>query len=348
MAARIIRTAVLASVAFSGALVGAEEPTRELRAFLRQQMGLSDDQIAMIAHGTAVVRVLPTDTPNEIFVFGAVFVNAAPEEYAKLAFNVDRLRKLPNYMGIGRVGSSPALSDLGGFTLEPDDIRDLKDCRPGKCGVQLPVEAMRDFQREVNWSGADVAVQVNDKVRRMAVDFLRRYQKGGNSVLGTYGDQEFPFDVRAQLQSWLGRSEVLTARVPELKRYLLEYPNGTPTDVESSFYWEKVNFGLKPTLRLNHAITYRSGGPGGSAHVVAVKQLYASHYFQLALDVTACVTDSRGAGDKGFYLINLRGSTQQGLTGFTGSLLRRTVVSKTSSAQEKALIGIKRALEGPQ
>ena len=179
----------------------------------------------------------------------------------------------------------------------------------------------------------------------MALDLLRRYQEDGNRVLGTYRDTERPFDVDTQLQSLLGRSEALPVYLPELNRYLLDYPNATLANVESLFYWEKVDFGLKPTLRLNHVIAYRSGGPGGAAHVVAVKQLYASHYFQLALDVTACVTESRGAGDKGFYLINLRGSTQQGLTGFTGSLLRRTVVSKMSSAQEEALIGIKRALE---
>jgi hypothetical protein len=95
-------------------------------------------------------------------------------------------------------------------------------------------------------------------------------------------------------------------------------------------------------------MAYWSSDPRGAAHVVAVKQLYASHYFQLALDLTACVTASGRNSDTGFYLISLKGSTQQGLTGFTGSLLRRTVVSKTCSAQEKALISIKRALEKPQ
>ena len=108
----MIGAAVLASVVFSSALVGAGEPTRELRAFFRQQMGLSDDQIATIARGTAVAKMLPSKTPAEIFVFGAVFVNAAPEEYLKLAFDMDRLRKFPGYLGIGRVSTPPALSDL--------------------------------------------------------------------------------------------------------------------------------------------------------------------------------------------------------------------------------------------
>ncbi len=341
----MIRAAVLASVVFSSALVGAGEPTRELRAFFRQQMGLSDDQIATIARGTAVAKVLPSKTPAEIFVFGAVFVKAAPEEYLKLAFNMGRLRKLPSYLGIGRISSPPAPSELEGFTLEPADIRNLKDCRPGKCEVQLPAEAMREFQKAVDWSGPNVATQVNDRLQKIALEYLRRYQEDGNSALGTYRDQEHPFDARAHLQSWLGRSQALPVYFPELSRYLLEYPNATPAEVESLFYWEKVDFGLKPTLRLNHAIAYRSAGPRGAAHLIAVKQLYSSHYFQLALDFTACVTGSGRTNDTGFYLISLKGSTQQGLTGFRGSILRRVVVSKTRSAQEKALIGIKRALE---
>jgi hypothetical protein len=82
--------------------------------------------------------------------------------------------------------------------------------------------------------------------------------------------------------------------------------------------------------------------------VILVKQLYASHYFQLALDLTACVREIDRPSEKGFYPISLKGSTQQGLTGIRGSLLRRVVVRKTRSAQEKALSAIKRALEQQQ
>jgi len=116
-------------------------------------------------------------------------------------------------------------------------------------------------------------------------------------------------------------------------------------NVESFFYWEKIDFGPKPTLRLNHVIAYRSIGPKGAANVVAVKQLWSSHYLQLALDLTACVPESGRINGAGFYVISLKGSTQQGLTGFTGFFRRRVVVSKTLSAQERDLINIKKALE---
>jgi hypothetical protein len=344
----LIKAATLAGVILSSALMSTGQTPQEPRAFFKEQMGLSDDQIAMIAQGKAVAKVLPSKTPAEIFIFGAVYVNATAEEYVKLAFDMGRLRRLPNYLGAGRFSDPPTLSDLEGFALEPEDIRNLKTCRPGKCDVQLPAEAMQELQSALDWSGSDVATQVNDRVRKMAFEVLRRYQEDGNRVLGSYRDKDRPFDVDAELRSLVGRSEVLPIYLPELNRYVLDYPRATLANVESSFYWERVSFGLKPTLRLNHAIAYRSEGPRGAAQVVAVKQLYASHYFQLALDLTACVTESGRAGDTGFYLISLRGSTQQGLTGFKGSLLRRIVVSRTRSAQERALISIKEVLEGKQ
>ncbi|HMD99424.1 MAG TPA: hypothetical protein VKM93_19115 [Terriglobia bacterium] len=344
----MIKAATLAGVILSGVLISAGQTTPEPRTFFTEQMGLSDSQIATVARGKALVKVLPSKTPAEIFVFGAVFVNGTPEEYLKLALDVGRLRRLPGYLGVGRFSDPPTLSDLEDFTLEPEDIRNLKTCRPGKCSVQLTAEAMQALQKGLDWSGPSVATQVNDRVRRMALEVLRRYQEDGNSVLGSYRDKGRLFDMDAQLQALLSRSKALPLYLPGLNRYLLDYPNTTLANVESLFYWERVNFGLKPTLRLNHAIAYRSAGPRGVAQVVAVKQLWASHYFQLALDLTVCFTESGRNSDTGFYLISLKGSKQEGLTGLKGSLLRRVVVGKTRSAQEKALLNIKKALEEKQ
>ncbi len=342
------KTASLAVVILCSAHMSDGQTVREPHNFFKEQVGLSDDQIATIAGGKAIAKVLPSKTPAEVFVFGAVYVNATPEDYVKLAFDMGRLRRSPSYLGVGRFSDPPQLSDLEGFTLEPEDIRSVRSCKPGKCGLQLPAEAMLQLQEGLNWSEPHVTTELNDRVRRMALTVLQRYQRDGNRVLGPYRDLGRPFDVNAQLHSLLGRLEALPVYLPELSRYLLDYPNERPAGVESMFYWEKVDFGLKPTLRLNHAIAYRSAGPKGAAHVVMVKQLYASHYFQLALDLTACVAQSGRPGEKGFYLISLKGSTQAGLTGFMGSLLRKIVVSRTRSAQEKLLINIKSSLEERQ
>lgn len=295
---------MLVGIVLSGALVSAGQTIQEPRTFFKEQIGLSDDQIATIDGGRAVVKTLPSKTPAEVFIFGAAHVNAAPEEYLKFAFDMSRLRSLPSYLGVRRFSNPPTLSDLEGFTLEPDDIKNLKNCRPGKCDVQLSPEAMLQLQKAVDWSAPDVAEQVNERIRKMALEVLVRYQERGNSTLEIYQDKRRAFDMDAEFQSLLSRSEVLPVYLPELKRCLLEYPAAMLPNVESFFYWEKVDFGLKPTLRLNHVIAYRSTGPRGEAHVVTVKQLWASHYFQLALDLTACVPESGRTNGAGFYWLS--------------------------------------------
>jgi len=72
--------------------------------------------------------------------------------------------------------------------------------------------------------------------------------------------------------------------------------------------------------------------------------LYASHYFESALDLTVCVRDQENSG-RGFYLITLKGSQQAGLTGFKGGIVRKVAVDKTRSSLERALEAIKQKLE---
>jgi hypothetical protein len=90
----------------------------------------------------------------------------------------------------------------------------------------------------------------------------------------------------------------------------------------TSCFRNEVNFGLKPTLRIVHAIVYRGTGPSAPAYAVALKQIYSSHYFQSALDLTVCVRDTDRPNQRGFYLITLKGSQQAGLTGVKGGNAR--------------------------
>ena len=55
----------------------------------------------------------------------------------------------------------------------------------------------------------------------------------------------------------------LPVYLPDLNRVLLEYPAVELTNSHSAFYWEKVNFGLKPTTRIVQQIIYRGDGPTG-------------------------------------------------------------------------------------
>jgi hypothetical protein len=308
-------------------------------------LGLTADQIAAVDAGKPVARVLSWGSASEVYVFGAVHIDGASDVYLNAARDVARLRGTEGYLGIGELKEDASGADLAALTLDPDDVKALKNCREGSCDVQLPTASIQAFRDGVNWSRSDTVEQASALARPMVLQLLRAYREGGNDALGDYRDKQHPALVAEQFRTMVGRASALPDVLPELRRYLLDYPKAELVDADSFFYWEKVSFGMKPTIRLNHGVTYRRRTGGREVAVVALKQLYASHYFHTALDMSVCVDDGATGATHGFYLLTLKGSQQEGLTGVKGSMLRKIVVDKTRGSLESALASIKRSVE---
>lgn len=345
---RIAAIALLVSLVAEFSPPGICQTSAELQDYFKNSVGLSQDQIADIRGGKAVGKVLQSRTPDEIFVFGAVYVNAPPESYLRFATDFDRLRKLPEFVAIGSFSDPPQVTDLDGFTFDGDDIKALKRCKPRHCDVQLPAKAMEIFQQSVDWDAPDLDRRVNELLQRRAIERLQEYHRSGNEALGMYHDKDHPTDVPRQFEYMLSYARALPKYVPDFHRYLLAYPNAKPANIEDTFYWAKVKFGLKPTLRVVHLVTFRGQSASEPAYAIAQKQLYSSHYFETSLDLTFCVRDPDSPTQSGFYLIKMMGSEQAGLTGLKGSIVRKVAVGRTASSLEKSLAAIKGRLEQKQ
>jgi hypothetical protein len=275
-------------------------------------------------------------------------VNASPDSYAKFASDFDRLRKVPGYLAIEPFSAPPQLSDLKDFTLDSDDLKALQSCKPSNCQIQLPGSTIDQLHQAINLSAPDADEQVSQFIQKLTLQRLLTYQKEGNRILGAvYNDKKKPTNVAEQFKYMLSHSSTLSKRLPDFYNYLLAYPDSKPSNVENAFYWDKVKFGLKPTLRVLHVVTMHGNTPQEPALAIAEKQLYSSHYFETALDLTFCIhasDDSR----PGFYLIKVMGSEQAGLTGFKGSIVRKVAVGKSASGLQSSLTAIKSALEQGQ
>jgi hypothetical protein len=328
--------------------LGFSQTDSELKNYLSQKMGLSQDQIASIRSGQPFAKTLDSRTPAEIYVFGVVYINAAPESYVKFASDFNRLRQVPGYLAIKGFSEPPQPSDLQGFAFGSEDVKGLKDCKSGDCVVQLPASTMEQLRQSVNWSAANVDDEVNQFVQKLALSRVLQYQKQGNRILGAvYNDKDQQVNVADQFKYMLSYSKVLPQDLPELYNYLLEYPAAKPTNVENSFYWDNVKFGLKPTLRIVHVMTMHGATPQQPAYVIAEKQLYSSHYFETALDLAFCIR-SEDPKETGFYLVRVMGSEQAGLTGFKGSIVRKVAVGRSVSGLQNSLASIKSTLEHRQ
>ena len=338
---------ILASLVVVAAmsLPGLPQSNPQLRTFLQQDIGLNQDQIAAIRNGQPVTKALPSRTPDEVFLFGAVYVHAAPEAYLRFARDFERMRKLPSYLALAVFSNPPQLSDLKDFSFGDDDIAALKDCRPGNCLIQAPASSIEELHRSIDWSAPRVNEQVNRFLQKGALQFLLAYQREGNQALGVYNDKRNPTLVPQQFAYILSYSSAFPDRLPDFYQYLLAYPNARPANAEDTFYWANVKFGLKPTLRIVQLVTLR-GNPGDDlAYAIAEKQLYSSHYFETALDLSFCVRGSYDPGNPGFHLIMIMGSEQAGLTGLKGSIVRKAAVDRSVSSLRNALTSIRDALE---
>jgi hypothetical protein len=316
-----------------------------LRTYFKEYIGLSDDQIAAIRAGQAFAKNLHSRNADEIFVFGAVYIKATPESYVKFARDFDRLRSFPGYLAIGQFSDPPQLSDLQALTLDSQDRKELQECKPGDCKIQLPASSIEEVHQSVDWSDPNAQQVLDEFVRKKMLEHVTAYQQQGNEVLGVYNDKRNPTLVPEQFKYMLSYSQALPKYLPDFYAYLLQYPAAKPPAAENSFYWARVKFGLKPTVRMVHVLTLRGDSDVAPAYVIAEKQIYSSHYFQTALDLTFCVRDDSDPKSTGFYLVKTMGSEQTGLTGFKGSIVRKVATDRSASSLQKSLATIKDALE---
>jgi hypothetical protein len=323
---------------------GLAQVSPELQQFFQRDAALSQDEIHAINQGQAIAKEMPSRKPDEVFLLGAIYVRASPESYLKFATDFERMRTLPGTLAFGTFSEPPKLADVRGFAFDDDDLSAIKNCRPGNCLIQMPGTAMAELQQSIDWSSPAAGERVNGLLRRAVVERLLTYQREGNLALGTYDDKKHSTDVAAQFAYMLSYSKALPAYLPEFYNYLLAYPNAKPANVDDAFYWARVKFGLKPTLRVVHMLVRHGADKESVAYAIAQKQLYASHYFETALDLSFCIRP-KNPQERGFYLVMALASEQKGLSGFKGSVVRDAAVGRSLDRLKNSLVFIKNQLE---
>src|SRR5262245_35744833 len=295
---------------------------------------------AMFA-GQPVTKLLDADPTREVSVFGIIWVKAPAARYIAAIRNIEEFEKGENFRVTKKVNSPPRPEDFAELILPADDLEDLKSCRVGSCELKLSEASLNRLRKEIDWSKPTAATDVNELARRLMLEYINGYLEGGDARLATYRDSDRPTFVGAEFASMVNRMPSLTEYLPDLKNYLLNYPKASLPKAESFIYWQEAQFGLKPTIRINHLTIAET-----PTHVaVASKMLYASHYFWTAIELRVLVPDpSRG---EGFWFASVNRSRSDGLSGFTGSLIRGKVRGEAEKGMLAVLKSTKAQLEHP-
>ena len=275
--------------------------------FLGRGIRLSAQELAGIARGETVAKMLPTVDTRDVAVFGAVQVDVPR------SFFIDRQRERPRTLRTPtrtqvQLFSTPAVAaDVQALDVTGDDLKELRNCRPGDCNFKLPATDMERLRSTIG-SGQDARTRVAAYVRQRLVEYVTDYRSRGNDAMVVFDDRG---TVRSSdaFAAMLRDSSYVFATVPSLGQHLMDYPRSTLNGATEVIFWSRDELPhLRPVVRITHQTIY-SPPERPEMTVVAAKQIYADHYFEAGLEVLAAVDRTTPAGapePRGITLIAIR------------------------------------------
>jgi hypothetical protein len=331
---KALMTAIIGLGAASPMLLGQAQP----RTFFKDKIHLTDAEIQSIQQGQVVTKVLESgDAKYGLLVFGAVYVNAPVSKFAAVVKDFPALLQNKVYLKVqefSQIGAPPKPADFAALTIDNKDIDELQTCKPGDCDIQII--NVEDLQKRVDWKSPKRYEQSNQILREKIYQAMIAYQKDGLKGLGSYKDRQQPMDLYETTKKMIDASYYLPRdKAAAIHDHVTEYPRAKMAGAEDHFYWEKIDFGQEPTIRVNHVSMFPQGV--GPAKFIAVnKQLYASRYMRVAAQIFYCVPDTEKPGG-GFYLIEMNDSRLPDFGSLKLGIVRRVATGKAVDATRDAL-----------
>lgn len=318
-------------VCLGASTVWAQTSITEFQKVLAEKTSFQETDFAALQANQPVVRLAPVSHKREIAVAGLVNIRAGADEFLR-SYRDSMLRKSNGaILEIGSFSNQPALRDLESLTLETGDIEDLKDCTVGDCDVKLSAAMIERFRKEIDWNAPDYALKVTSLFKQMLSEYVSNYRTRGEAALIQYNDKQNQIDLATEQRALSGSSGYINS--------LLSDSTAGLQLIEDAIVWSKIKFGLKPVIAVNHITIYKRDREVGPQVLIASKQIYASHYFNASLALTAFVTVP--GASQGAYLVSENRSRADGLEGPFGKIKRGVV-------EKKALQGLKAILAHSQ
>lgn len=309
----------------------------DLRAF----SGLTADQWQAVDSGNPQAKVLDTSEKREVAIVGVAHLRATSTCFVAQLRDIENFKKNPAVLRIQKFVRPIDPRDLEGFSLEVGDLAGLRNCRVGDCNVKLPAAAVERLGRAMDWSQPDYAPRAQSLFREELLAYVEAYLNRGNASLIEYRDKNKPVRLADEFRAVLDARPSLSGFVPEFHDYLAQYPNELLPGVSEFFYWSAESFGLTPVASITHVSIYVQPGRA----VVASKQIYASHYFEASLGLTAALDDPGKASAPGMYLVYVNRSRIDFLSGLFGGLRRALARGRLRDGMRKNLAETVRKLE---
>jgi hypothetical protein len=337
-ASTILAFAALAAAPLETGQGAAGFPPR-LETYLAASVKLTALERQRLFRGDAITRLLEADENKEVAILGAVWINAPMRRYIQAVSDIESFEKGAGFKVTKKIGTPPRLEDFRALRIPDEDMQDLRRCRVGSCEVKVAESALKRFHSEVNWDAPNANASATALIQQLAFEYATSYLKGGDAELAVYRDNARPTFVAQEFREMTASMPELSTHMPTTRRYLLGFPKVAMPEFSSFLYWQETEFGLKPVIRINHVVIRETAEDA----IVASKMIYASHYFWTGIELRALVPDpSRG---NGFWFVTVNRSRSDGLSGFTGRLIRGRVRNEVEKGVLTAVQSTKQLLE---
>ena len=323
----ILRSAALLAVAVTVAVSGS---AAQDSPFVIKHAGFTAADLKRIDRGEVVTRPLTADG-GEVALAAAALVRAPVRFYLERFRGIESFKRSAEVLQIGRFSDPPTVGDLRNLTIDADDIEHLRACRPGKCDLKLPDEAMARMSGRTDLDTA---------FREWLAEYVARYLREGNNALAVYHHEKVPRRLADPLRQIVERLAFLRDEWPALGSALGGFTGRLPAGLEQFVYWSKEKPPGKVVINVTHVVIQPE--TAGTA-VLATKQIYASRYMHASLGVSVLIDRTTSEGPR--TLVVYMNRTHVDLFDGLGRMIRPIVRSRARGSSERMLRGLRTRLE---
>jgi hypothetical protein len=226
---------------------------------------------------------------GQIGVFAISRIDTTAESLVSSARSIEDMKKSSFVRNIRRLSDPPRIEDLDALVLPPKELQAAASCRRGSCSMKLSAEEIDQIVVESSRKDATHSDRVQRAFRAVVFSRIMKY---------------------------------LAAGPPELAPLVNREP---VAGTESFLYWSLESYGAgKPVVLVTHVNILPPSAPGDAAVVIG-RQIFANHYINDGLAVTAIATDA-ATGSR--YLIYRNNTNLDLLGGILGPIRRAVLESR--------------------
>lgn len=319
----------------------ARELRRSFLDLLPAEVAIDASMQRRLEAGEAVTEVLNA-ADGQVAVVALVATRATVDSLAESVRDIATLKRSAYVSAVRRFSTAPSRDDLHDLRVPPADIRDLADCSLRDCPIKLTsaeVDILQPLARRVR--AGEPSGQLDDAFRQLVLARVQRYlEEGRASAYGLENGRDTP----SLFERILADSPYVTTPFPQLATYLSRFPRHEDRAIESFLYWSVESLGRKPVVVVTHVALLQPGSEARSLGVgllVAGKQVFATHYTDASLSLTALVEHE---GRR--YLAYVNRSETDALGGALGWLKRSIVERRVRNEAGSILSGVRQRVEG--